>query len=143
MKPICLCLGVLLAVVPAFAGAGSAGGERGKVSVEEIRSGLVVDDGLELPRIRPGTQYFEIHGSRRISRALGEDRLPTDLAHGLEPDPEPDPGSESGPGDASPGPVPAAAPRSGPMPEPMIDLPSGPGLPDEDAAPPVEQAAAW
>lgn len=132
MKPICLCLGMLLAAGAAFAGSESSGEERGRVSDEEIRSGMIIDDGLELPHIRPGTQYFEINGSRRIARALGEDRLPTDLASGLSPDPEPDPE-----------PLPGHGPGGTPMPEPMIDLPSGPGLPDDGAAPPVQQAATW
>ena len=48
---------------------------------EEIRSGAIIDDGLDIPHIRPGTQYFEIHGSTRIARALGDapDALPTGL----------------------------------------------------------------
>lgn len=143
MRSICLCLGVLLATGPALADSGRSGGERGKVSVEEIRSGVIVDDGLELPHIRSGTQYFEIHGSRRITRALSqEDRLPTELARGAGPELGPEPGPEQGPEQGPPRP-PAPAPTSAPMPEPMIDLPSGPGLPDEGAASPVEQAAAW
>lgn len=52
----------------------------GKVTSEQIRSGAIIDDGLRIPHIRAGTQYFEIHGSTRVSRALGDDRLATGKA---------------------------------------------------------------
>lgn len=50
------------------------------VTDEQIRSGSIIDDGLDIPPIRPGTQYFEIHGSTLIARALGDRWLPTDDA---------------------------------------------------------------
>lgn len=72
----CLCVAAMLAASPALAGPDAGSGK--PPTDAEIRSGLVVDDGLDIPRIRPGTQFFEIHGSTRIARALGYDRLPTD-----------------------------------------------------------------
>jgi hypothetical protein len=72
-----VCVAAILAAGPALAAQEEKGG---KISEEQIRSGSIVDDGLDLPRIRSGTQYFEIHGSTRIARALGEFRLPTDDA---------------------------------------------------------------
>src|SRR5690625_3212964 len=82
---VALILGVAPAVVSAFAEQGSRttkviSAPTGKVTPEQIRSGAIIDDGLRIPHIRSGTQYFEIHGSTRIARALGEDRLPTDNA---------------------------------------------------------------
>jgi hypothetical protein len=68
----------MLAAGPAAAG--QDGDEKKRPTDAEIRSGLIIDDGLDIPHIRPGTQYFEIHGSTRIARALGESRLPTDDA---------------------------------------------------------------
>jgi len=80
-----LCVALILGVAPAFAEQGSRttkviSAPTGKVTPEQIRSGAIIDDGLRIPHIRSGTQYFEIHGSTRIARALGEDRLPTDNA---------------------------------------------------------------
>lgn len=77
----CVCFAAVFAALPALAG------PSGKDPTDaEIRSGLVVDDGLDIPRIRPGTQFFEIKGSTRIARALGYGRLPTDDA-GIAPAP--------------------------------------------------------
>ncbi|HLS18404.1 MAG TPA: hypothetical protein VK090_01220 [Paracoccaceae bacterium] len=80
-----LCVALILGAAPAFAEQGSRttkviSAPTGKVTPEQIRSGAIIDDGLRIPHIRSGTQYFEIHGSTRIARALGEDRLPTDNA---------------------------------------------------------------
>lgn len=80
-----LCVTLALGMTPAFAGEGSTttkvvSAPTGKVTPEQIRSGAIIDDGLRIPPIRSGTQYFEIHGSTRIARALGEHRLPTDDA---------------------------------------------------------------
>ena len=72
-----VCVIAIIASGPAIAGDHNKGG---KLTEAEIRSGNVIDDRLDLPKIRSGTQYFEIHGSTRIARALGEFRLPTDDA---------------------------------------------------------------
>jgi hypothetical protein len=72
-----ICVFAIIATGPALADENKKGG---KLTEAEIRSGSVIDDGLDIPKIRPGTQYFEIHGSTRIAHALGEFRLPTDDA---------------------------------------------------------------
>lgn len=74
---ISLCVAAIVSAAPAFADTDNPGNV---VTDEEIRSGVIIDDGLDIPHIRPGTQYFEIHGSTRIARALGDYRLPTDDA---------------------------------------------------------------
>ena len=77
MRIICCFAVAALLAGPAVAGPGV-----GKISDEQIRSGAIIDDGLDIPHIRPGTLYFEIHGSTRIARALGDgpEDLPTGLA---------------------------------------------------------------
>ena len=81
------CVLAIAAAGPALAEPGNPGNV---ITDEQIRSGLIIDDGLDIPHIRPGTQYFEINGSTRIVRALGDHRLPTDTAGLQEPEDEPE-----------------------------------------------------